>query len=657
MGRKGEITVFLALILISICALLCGIAESVRTAGARCYLRMAVDSSMDSLMAQYHRELWEQYRILGLESDGREMLEEEFVQFAEPYIEAENWYPMEIRQAQVKDMVTLTEGDGRYFEQEILDYMKYGLIGVLWDELDEEGAGGLMADLQEGEGVSRISDLYDDHAKDAVKLEKALERIQEALSGQKEHWERGREALDCLDGGEFIRECRQVIKELKKLPGLVEKYERQADKLDKALKESRSRFKAEDGLREGVRSALEDEISQYEAYTDQEGQRRREASALKAGSQDNIQFVEQCIEAAEEVMDYIDNWDPEDEEDELDEEALWSPVQAQWEGYPMLWLPVEFGIEDKEKEQFLEQVGELAGKGLLELVLPEGTVVSGRRLKLKGAPSAEYGGSGRETPYSSESGVQGVGNFLDRLIVCEYGTRYFNGFQKELPSDAFYELEYILCGKEVDRENLSGVVTRLTALRTGLNLAGILSDTGKRQEARSLAMAIVGGTGMLPLVSIMTFFIMSQWALGEALMDVRCLLEGEKVPLWKSEGDWKLDLQGLLDLGKSRSLDHTGGSKVENQKGIDYTGYMRMLLFAGYGREEVYRMMDVVQLNIGKAQPGFAVKNCACLVDMEAAACGKHVFFSLGLWKDPAPDSGWSYETAMAVSGSYFEKQ
>ena len=54
MGRKGEITVFLALILISICALLCGIAESVRTAGARCYLRMAVDSSMDSLMAQWN---------------------------------------------------------------------------------------------------------------------------------------------------------------------------------------------------------------------------------------------------------------------------------------------------------------------------------------------------------------------------------------------------------------------------------------------------------------------------------------------------------------------------------------------------------------------------------------------------------------------------
>lgn len=55
MCRKGEITVFLAMILFSVCALLCVIVESARTAGARCYLRMAVDSSADSLMAQYHR--------------------------------------------------------------------------------------------------------------------------------------------------------------------------------------------------------------------------------------------------------------------------------------------------------------------------------------------------------------------------------------------------------------------------------------------------------------------------------------------------------------------------------------------------------------------------------------------------------------------------
>ena len=59
MRKRGEITVFLAMILLSMCALLCGIAESVRTAGARQFLRTAVNASADSLMAQYHRGLWE----------------------------------------------------------------------------------------------------------------------------------------------------------------------------------------------------------------------------------------------------------------------------------------------------------------------------------------------------------------------------------------------------------------------------------------------------------------------------------------------------------------------------------------------------------------------------------------------------------------------
>ena len=82
-----------------------------------------------------------------------------------------------------------------------------------------------------------------------------------------------------------------------------------------------------------------------------------------------------------------------------------------------------------------------------------------------------------------------------------------------------------------------------------MNLAHILRDPVKREEARSLAIVIAGGTGMAPLAAVLSFFIMTVWALGEALADVRCLLEGGKVPLVKSSSQWKLDLQGLLDLG------------------------------------------------------------------------------------------------------------
>ena len=58
MREKGEVTVFLAMILVMIMTFLLVMAESARTAGQRLYLRVASNSAMESLMAQYHRSLW-----------------------------------------------------------------------------------------------------------------------------------------------------------------------------------------------------------------------------------------------------------------------------------------------------------------------------------------------------------------------------------------------------------------------------------------------------------------------------------------------------------------------------------------------------------------------------------------------------------------------
>lgn len=97
MREKGEVTVFLAMILVMIMTLLLVMAESARTAGQRLYLRVASNSAMESLMAQYHRSLWNEYRILGLETDSKGLLEEEFKGFLEPYMKAKNWYPLKQR--------------------------------------------------------------------------------------------------------------------------------------------------------------------------------------------------------------------------------------------------------------------------------------------------------------------------------------------------------------------------------------------------------------------------------------------------------------------------------------------------------------------------------------------------------------------------------
>lgn len=651
MRRRGEITLFLTMVLLSITALLCTIVESARTAGARCYLRAGVDSAMDSLMAQYHRGLWERYRILGLEYEDNQMLEQELGQFLSPYLKAENWYPMKLERAEIKDVRGLTESGGSLFEQEILDYMKYGLIGIVWDELNETEAAELLGGLKEAKSADRVSELYSGHTKEAVRLEKALEDIHECLVSQKENWEQGMTELNDLDGGGFIRQGNQVIRDLRKLPGLVEAYEKRANALDKKLKESRSRFEAEEDLSTEVRNALEDEIRQYEAYTDMDGERRRQVQALSGASQENIAFTQDTIEAAKAVMEYIADWDSE-EDGELDEEELWEPVISQWSAYPMLWLGIEFGIRDKEKEGALEWISGLADDGILKLVLPEDAVVSGRTLSLTGAPSEGAETVGRESGSRPASG--GVTNLVQRLMVCEYMIRYCEAFKRSGTDGGFYELEYILNGNAGDKDNLVGTVKSLLAVREGLNLVHILSDSGKRQEARTLALAIVGGTGLLPLVSIMTFFIMSVWALGEALADVRLLLSGGRVPLLKSASDWKLSLDSLVDIGRSRSLGGTGG---EGGRGLDYKGYLRLLCFAGYDREIVYRTMDVMQLNLQRTQPGFCLAKCACAVDMEAAVGGKHIFFSPALWTKPDIGGNLGYSTVMEMSGTYLEQK
>ncbi len=647
MGRRGEISVFLALILVSVWAILCGLVESARTAGARCYLRQALDSSVDSLMSQYHRQLWQNYRILGLEYGSQEDLEEELMGFLKPYLETENWYPMEAEQTRIQEMSVLTDQNGRILEGQVLEYMKYGLLDLDWDKPDAALTEQYEQTIREAGTVTEVSRLYSSHTKEAVKLEKALEKLDQELGKQQKEWQRAARALSDCDGNGFLSAAGKLRESLKKVPKLVEAYSRAADRLGEALEASRREYESKRGnLSQEVREGLEAEISQYESYTRQDGSRRMQIEGLSPASQENTVWIEHVEAEARSVQDYIDNWEPEEDSDEeLDEEALWRPVQNRWNNYPQLAMDVSFGIADKEKQGFLERVSELASGNLLALVLPEGVQASTQRPDLAEAPSVMYGGGGQT---ASDSGRTGL---LDRVMIGEYVLRFFNRYDPKEPEDGCcaYETEYILFGHAGDQENLAAVVGRLLAVREGMNLIHILSDTTKREAARGLAMAIVGGTGILPLVDVVAFFIMGVWALGEAFLDVRALLNSGKVPFLKTQESWKLGLEGLLDMGKNGKPTEDSSSGT----GMDYRAYLRMFLFFSHGPDTDYRMMDMMQANLRKEQEGLRIDHCAHSVDTRTTVCGKHLFFTLGLWKSEAGAGNMKYNMTLAASAAY----
>ena len=49
-----------------------------------------------------------------------------------------------------------------------------------------------------------------------------------------------------------------------------------------------------------------------------------------------------------------------------------------------------------------------------------------------------------------------------------------------------YQVEYILGGKNSDRENLKSVATKLLLIRQGVNMAYLVSDGGKRIQIEAL---------------------------------------------------------------------------------------------------------------------------------------------------------------------------
>lgn len=611
MKKSGQITVFLSLALLCIFSLMCGLIESARMAGARCYLKLAADSAMDSVFSEYHREAWDQYRLFLLEAKDEKEIKDSWNQFMEPYMDSSGWYGMAMESAEVSDRVSITDDGGSHLDKEILDYMKYGIIK---DMPDADGAADLLKNLKEASSVESLSQSYSGHTKEAVRLERALEDINDCLRAQKDYWETAQRQLGNYNGSGFRETAQKLKREMDRIPSLVTTYGKRADQLKKNLDETKRKNEAlSKNISPEMQKAMAEEANSYETYVNQDGPRRNQVEALPEHMDIQKTVIQQAMERAEEVEDTIDNWVYDDEEDSgPDLSELWGYVEDIWNRIQISVLSYSNGVKDPEKHRILEQIERFAEQGLLNLVLPEGSQVSKGMVNSDSFPSA------------SMSALEGASiNLLERLVFEEYCSRFLTNFCSEEEKEFKYELEYLISGKTNDEDNLKRVVTELVAIREGMNLIHILSDSEKRQEANALASVITGVTGLAPLTGIIAFFIMTVWALGEAIVDVKMLLEGKKTAFIKSRETWNLTLSSLLELGKTGK---SSGGKA-GDKGIDYTGYLKLLMFLSDQKVQNYRLMDMIQWNLCKSQGDFRMENCVYQAEIKGNVKAKHLFF------------------------------
>lgn len=284
----------------------------------------------------------------------------------------------------------------------------------------------------------------------------------------------------------------------------------------------------------------------------------------------------------------------------------------------------------------------LTGTDILYLVMPEQVMtVSRNQIPTMGLPSRESVQNHTDTVWFENGKIQSVSDlttllsqnssglsFDDVSFDMEeiYGITYaldsfqYFGNTEEGKTDTEseyhaleYEVEYMIAGQLSDYENLSQIAEELCLLRLVPNAAYAFTNQEMKDTALLLSTLILAPVGMAGAAKPVSYVFLACWAYGESIMDVRCLFQGECVPLMKDKNSWQLSLNGLQNL----ATEEVSGCDREN--GLNYEEYLILLLATMPDSKLKYdRMLDIIQLNIQQKIPRFQIKNCIYEFQLQA---------------------------------------
>lgn len=209
-------------------------------------------------------------------------------------------------------------------------------------------------------------------------------------------------------------------------------------------------------------------------------------------------------------------------------------------------------------------------------------------------------------------------SFLSNALYTEYLSKKFKNYS-EGSDESFYEQEYILNGKNTDTANLRCTVEKLFAMRAASNTMMIFRDSEKHDEAVVLATPIAAAVAAASGVDItepLAAFFMICWSTSEAVLDVRTLLAGGKIPLVKKSDEWRLST--ILKVPLTIALK--GESDGE---GLGYSEYLKLMMLIEnetHPTQMTMRAMDMIEMNIRHTAGNEHFRMDGCIEFLEADA-------------------------------------
>lgn len=234
----------------------------------------------------------------------------------------------------------------------------------------------------------------------------------------------------------------------------------------------------------------------------------------------------------------------------------------------------------------MQEVQQMQSRGILELVVEDETSISSAFLQKGNVVS-------QRVLNESKNSVIYECNWIDRIMFQQYLLQNMSSYCNKMSERCLeYELEYIIGGASSDIENLKKVVAQLLIIREMANFLYLTTDAQKVEEAQILAFTLAGISANPLVVETVKIGILTAWAFGESILDVRALLQGKKVPLLKSAETWTLELSEVAHLSEKFV------TAKESQWGLTYQDYLGILILFQQENDLAMHAMDVQEAAI-----------------------------------------------------------
>ena len=586
--------------------------------------RQVMDLCAESVMAGYVYELYQEYGLFAMRSETA--AKEDLAFFLKENLPSER-----VQNITLTSAGSLT--DNAVFEGQIREFMQYRMPLSLSEQYTD-----LLDQFHEIEDVSTVIDQEISLNECIAQYAELFSAFITALEGVDAYGSHCDVYVKGFWTEEWSRESyRNVIEDdpLGKLSAVAawrERTERFGEVSEEAL-EAWTEL-TEEGKR--IKPKLEKMLGEAETE-DQKTEIRNMLSSLHIGAAEDKEILEilekntACLDHGEQALS--DLLDQEDEtaagravellqyRTDLYVAYELHPIQNESASWRKIW---------KEMQDYVTDLSSYVGK--------EETISESVRAELPSHTLPRTDGSGLSMTELSQMAEQllqqAPSRILDRVYTVEYATGMFRNLREQIyiqdekgkpvrslrgsekRTGVFLaEQEYLLTGYGKDLKNCQMVRLEIIGLRMLSNLWFLSTNGEKRDMIQSMSAVggiIAPGWGNLVLEALIT----AVWAGAESLCDYETLIHGGKVPILKTPSSWQTDLQNLTV--KTWREESQGSSQNSNTKGLPYGDYIKVLLYCLPKHSLNCRVMDLIQLNIGRWS-GVSVRLDQMPVAFEAA--------------------------------------